>query len=218
MTDNTSQGQEWIRVLEELRAAPDVDVSRDVTGEPGNESADVSASLDPALLRCSPQLSEVGSQWETVEPHVFVSGEFYLTPLSQVVASEPPDFSSSLHSESERALGSELRIIDEAPYTGSGSYAALRLEPGVGNPQIWYADHRHGLWRMDLDYCAYLKVLAVTKGAFDWQHLFTDVPLDAKEFKKTARRVTNMLESLPRIFPDYDYEPLKARWTERVGE
>jgi hypothetical protein len=218
MTEMTTEEEGWVKVLEELRSASGVDVSNQVLGAVESDLNTASAPLDPATVRCSPRFSEIGSQWETVEPYAFVSGEFYLTPVVQAVNGEAPDFSSSLHSDSDRALGTELRIIDEAPFTGSGSYTALRLQAGVANPEIWYADHRQGLWRMDLDYCEYLRVLTVTKGSFDWQHLFTDAPLNDSEFRRTVRRLTNMLDALPRVFPDHDYEPLRARLTERVGE
>lgn len=218
MAKRNTGDERWIDVLEELRSAAGVDVSNEVLSPIESEPSMAGLSLESAAVECSPRFSEICSQWETVEPYAFVSGEFYLTSIARAVQSEAPDFSSSLHSESERALGAELRIIDEAPFTGSGSFAALRLQSGVTRPEIWYADHRQGLWRMDLDYCKYLDVLTVTKGSFDWQHLFTDAPLHREEFQRAVRRLTNMLDALPRIFPDHDYEPLKARLSERIGE
>lgn len=213
----TAEEMGWTAVLEELRSASGVEVSHEVLGAVEADPNPESVPLDPGLVRCSPRFSEIGIQWGTVEPYAPVSGEFYLTPVASAIKGEAPDFSSDLHSESERAVGAELRIIDDAPYTGAGMYTALRLQAGVANPEIWFADHLRGLWRMNLDYREYLRVLTMTKGAFSWQHLFTDAPLDDSEFSRIPGRLTNMLDVLPRIFPDHDYEPLRERLVERLA-
>ncbi|MEU6305642.1 hypothetical protein [Streptomyces chartreusis] len=225
MTDMRAQDEAWIKVLDELRTTSGVRVSNKTLGglesEGGREGSEefedgAEHRLDTALVACSPNFSEVGCQWGTVEPHPLLSGEFFLVPVLRAIREEAPDFSSSLHTETEREVGSQLRIIDEAPYTGSGSYAALRVRSESGEPEIWFAHHLQGLWRMDLTYCEYIRTLTVTKGCFDWQHLFTEAPLSSTEFSKSAQRLRTMLDVLPPLFPDHDYAPLHARLAERL--
>lgn len=43
----------------------------------------------------------------------------------------------------------------------------------------------------------------MTKGAFDWQALFTQAPLGEEEFEPVRRRVEGMLEALPALFPGH---------------
>ena len=69
---------------------------------------------------------------------------------------------------------------------------------------------------MDIDYCAYLAALRVTKGTFGWQYLFTEVSLAEEDYKNTARRLTDMLDVFPRLFPAHDYSELRARLEERL--
>ncbi|TLS43507.1 hypothetical protein FE633_25515 [Streptomyces montanus] len=228
MTDLTAYEQSWLNVVDGLRGSPGITVMRDLKGDIDPTAGDVAEAfeeladwenitLDPSLQENHFRFSELGSQWKTVEPYAFVAGEFRLTPIAHVIHEDPPSFASSLYSDDERRLGSELRIIDEAPYTGAGTFAALRLQSGVENPEIWFTDHRQGLWKMNLDYSGYFETLQLTKGAYDWQHLFTEAPLASREFEITVGRLKNMLDALPRIFPDHDYGSLRQRLVERIG-
>ncbi|MER6234515.1 MULTISPECIES: hypothetical protein [Streptomyces] len=145
-----------------------------------------------------------------------ITGEFSLTPLAQAVREDPPPFASSFHSKKEQRIGRELRVIDDAPFTGAGSFAAIRLQPAVTNPEVWFSDDDRGLWKMDLDYSTYVGLLRFTKGAFDWQHLFTQAPLGDAEFQRTAERIVNMADALPRIFPNVDHSGWHARLEARL--
>ncbi|MGW7487935.1 hypothetical protein [Streptomyces sp. NPDC054786] len=227
MTDRTPFEECWLSILQSLRRSPGIHVMRDVEGPAELAVEDVLESFDeledrekvtlpPALQEPHLQLSEIGSQWKTVEPYAFVTAEFHFTPIAHLVHEDPPVFASSLSSDDERQLVSELRVIDEAPVTGMGSFAALRLQPEAEEPEIWFTDGERGIWKMDLDYFGYFEALQLTKGAFDWQHLFTEAPLDTEEFASAVDRLRNMLEALPRIFPDLDYAPLRSRLEERL--
>ncbi|MFE4537261.1 hypothetical protein ACFRKB_19610 [Streptomyces scopuliridis] len=188
----------------------------DDIASPGHEVPNGVPSLDPTLFEWSVRFSEIGTQWRTAEPYQSVSGEFFLTPLSQAVHTDPPNFNPSLYSEKEQRIGRELRIIDDSPFTGAGVFVAIRLQSNVHSPEMWISDHTQGLWKMDLDYSAYVKFLRLTKGAFGWQHLFTQAPLDDYEFQRTADRIARMLNTLPQVFPDYDYTTLLERGGERL--
>ncbi|MFI9047085.1 hypothetical protein [Streptomyces sp. NPDC053427] len=63
---------------------------------------------------------------------------------------------------------------------------------------------------MDVDLCGYLDALCVTKGAYGWQYLFTDVSLAEDDHEVTAEFLTEMLAVLPDVFPAHDYEPQNA--------
>lgn len=223
MANLTEWEQGWAQVQEDLRQSPGVQVFRDVQGpvtqvdRPSDEGEPQGGpSLAPSLHERSVRFSEIGSQWQTVEPYPFVTGEFYLIPLSQAVNEDPPEFESSFHSKKEQRIGKELRVIDDSPFTGAGSFAAIRLQAGVTDPEVWFSDHLRGLWKMDLDYRTYMGLLRLTKGAFGWQHLFTEAPLGDEDFQRTADRITNMIDALPQIFPNADYSGLRARSEARL--
>ncbi|WP_330316954.1 hypothetical protein [Streptomyces platensis] len=223
MPNWTPWEQEWVRIQEELREHPGVQVFRDTRG-PMNPDAVPSASgsserhppLDSSLYERSVRFSEIGSQWKTVDPYPLVTGEFFLTPLPKAVREIPPSFPPSLYPEEEQRIGAELHIIDDAPYTGAGSFVGIRIQPEVTDPEIWFSDHTRGLWQMDLDYHTYVEYLRRTKGAFGWQHLYTRAPLNDWEFERTADRIARMLDVLPQVFPDYDYTPLRQQLEVRL--
>lgn len=216
MPELTAREQEWVRVQEELRRRPEIEVLHEYrgdvrTGEPrGSENG---RAIDVPL-----RFRGIGSQWQTAGPGPAVTGEFYLdTPSAD---EGPRDYVSTLDSssaaEAEERIGRELRVIDSAPYTGTGSCGAIRPIPGNPEPEVWFDDSARGLWRMDLDYSGYLDGLRLTKGAFGWQHLFTRAPLGDWEFGPTMRRLETMLDVLPRIFPRHDYGPLRERLKSRL--
>ncbi|KAA5836077.1 hypothetical protein ABT337_23195 [Saccharopolyspora hirsuta] len=226
-TEPTAYERSWLEVVRALDENPAIEVSYEHQGDVQLEATDASGSfddledwegisLDRSLCELNIRFAELGRQWQTAGPHAWVAGEFHLTPLALLVHEDPPSFESSLHSEAERRVGAELRVIDEGPVTGAGHFAAIRLQPGVGNPEVWYSDSHSRLWKMDLDYPGYLEALRITKGAYDWQHLFTEAPLGTEEYDRTPDRLADMLEALPEIFPDHDYEPLRARLAERL--
>ncbi|MBP8539428.1 hypothetical protein [Streptomyces sp. MK37H] len=223
MVNLTPWEQEWVQIQEDLRQSPGVRVFQDVRGDirEGDLLRDAGDSgggphFAQSLYGRSVRFSEIGSQWQTVEPYGFVVGEFFLTPLKQAVHEDPPDFTSSFYSDEEQRIGQELRVIDDTPFTGAGSFTAIRLDPESTGSEVWFSDHLRGLWRMDLDYSTYVDLLRLTKGAFGWQHLFTQAPLEDEEFQRTADRIVNMLDALPQIFPDRDYTPLRKRWEARL--
>ena len=224
MQNLTHWEQEWSRIQKELRQHPGVRVLRDTQGPvlqdaappdpPGNPEDH--PYLDPSLYERSVLFSEIGSQWQTVDPYPTVNGEFFLTPLSKTVRENSPSFPPDLYSDEEQRVGAELHVIDDAPFTGAGSFAAIRIQPGVTTSEIWFSDHVRGLWQMDLDYNTYVERLRLTKGAFGWQHLYTEAPLNDWEFEPTADRIARMFDVLPQMFPDYDYSDLRARLEARL--
>lgn len=222
MASFTPWEQEWIRIQEALRQSPGVHVLQEIRGDIAEDHVIPSVgapgggqNIDASLYERSVRFSEIGSQWQTVGPYPPVVGEFYLTPLEEAVHEGPPDFTSDFHAEEEQRIGHELRIIDDTPFTGAGSFAAIRVNPETPSPEVWFSDHLRGLWRMDLDYRSYVGLLRLTKGAFGWQHLFTQAPLEEEEFQRTADRIANMVDALPQIFPDHDYTTLRERWEAR---
>jgi hypothetical protein len=213
----------WLRVLDELRDNPEIEVLHEVQEDIDLTAEDSSfddlaewedVDLDADVRQTYVRFGQLGMLWQ----HPDLAGEFRLTPLPLTVHEEAPEFSSSLYSDEQRALATGFRVIDANPFTGTGSFTAIRLQPGVGNPEVWFSDHRTGtLWRMDLGYVEYLETLRLTKGVFYWQHLFTEAPLNDDEFDLVARDLEAMLEILPDVFPDHDYGPLQARLAERLA-
>lgn len=226
LEEPTPYEQGWLKILDELRESPAVDVMHearediDLTAEDSAfddlaewEGIEIGSELRSAYIR----FAQLGSQWRTTDPYVYLTGEFRLTPLPLAVHEDAPEFTSGLYSDEQRELATGFRVIDASPFTGTGSFVALRLQPGVENPEVWFSDHRtNTLWPLDLDYRAYLDALRLTKGVFDWQHLFTAAPLDQEEFAGTRENLQVMLDVLPELFPDHDYTDLRARLRERT--
>ncbi|MET7622691.1 hypothetical protein [Streptomyces sp. NPDC005408] len=110
----------------------------------------------------------------------------------------------------------ELRIFDQAPFGGAGQATGLRVPPKGDRLEIWhYVSTCTELHRLNLDYGTYLETLLITKGAWGWQYLFADVDLTGREYHDAASNLAAMFEAFPVLFPDHDYEPLRARWRER---
>ncbi|MFH8693300.1 hypothetical protein [Streptomyces chartreusis] len=226
LEEPTSYEEGWLTVLDELRDGPAVEVLNEVQDDIDlmvedsafDDLADwEGVELDESIRHAYVRFSQLGSQWRTVDPHRDLAGEFRISPLPLAVHEDPPEFPSSLYSDEQREIASGFRVIDSSPFTGTGSFVAMRLQAGVANPEIWFSDHRtNSLWKLDLDYVEYMESLRLTKGVFDWQHLFTEAPLHEEEFEGTARELQAMLEILPRVFPEHDYASLHARLAERL--
>ncbi|WP_369269478.1 hypothetical protein AB5J55_04965 [Streptomyces sp. R11] len=226
LEEPTAYEEGWLKVLDELRDSPAVEVLNEAQDDIDLMVEDSSfddlaewegVELGQELRHAYVRFSQLGSQWRTVDTHQDLAGEFRLSPLPLAVHEDPPEFSSSLYSDEQRDIASGFRVIDSSPFTGTGSFVAMRLQVGVTNPEIWFSDHRtNTLWRMDLDYVTYMENLRITKGVFDWQHAFTEAPLNDEEFVGVARELQAMLEILPSVFPDHDYAPLHARLAERL--
>ncbi|EID56303.1 hypothetical protein [Saccharomonospora xinjiangensis] len=221
LEEPTASEQSWLEVLDELCESTAVEVLNETRGDIDLtaedtafddlaewEGFDISAEIRGDYLR----FSQLGSQWRTLDPYPDLTGEFCLVPLPLAVHEDAPEFPSALYSDEQRELATGFRVIDSSPLTGTGSFAVVRLQRGVGNPEVWFSDHQtNTLWRMGLDYRGYLDALRLTKGVFGWQHLFTKAPLDDQEFAGTAADLQTMLDVLPELFPDHDYSDLRAR-------
>jgi hypothetical protein len=227
LEEPTAYELDWLAILDDLRDSPAIEVLHEVRDDIDLMAEDSSfddlaewdgVELDAEVRRAYVRFSQLGSQWRTVAPHLDLAGEFRLRPLPLVVHEDAPEFHSSLYSDEQRELATGFRVIDSSPFTGTGSFVAVRLRPGAGNPEIWFSDHRtNTLWEMDLDYVGYLETLRLTKGVFHWQHLFTEAPLDDEEFAGVAADLQAMLGFLPSVFPDREYAPLHARLAQRLG-
>lgn len=227
MTDLTPYERSWVSVLDELRACAALQVSRaeqgpvsQVFGDAPTEFANLEEfegiSLDPALQGCYFRFISMAASWKVAESESSIAGEFDVAHISDALSGNPPELGWPNPSPAERDLLSQLRSLDGTTTTGVGHLTALRVQPGVRNTELWFDTGPLGVHRMDLDYCAYLDALRVTKGTFGWQYLFTQVSLAQEDYKGTAQRLTEMLDLFPRLFPAYDYSDLRARLQERM--
>ncbi|GAA3982350.1 hypothetical protein GCM10023085_75730 [Actinomadura viridis] len=232
MTEPTPYERRWLDVLDELRhcSDPDLQMTWDHQGPLTVEPADAHSAfgtlaqqdgvlLDPALQKCFLRFDGLGACWgygeEETDP--LFAGEFSLSPLAQAIRRQPPVERYPDPSPEQLELLVELRDFDGTPMGGVGSISSLRIKQGgVHNPEIWFSDGELGVHRMDIDLCGYLDALRVTKGAYGWQYLFTDVSLTEEDHEVTAEFLTEMLAVFPDLFPAHDYEPLRARLAERL--
>ncbi|MGW4232160.1 hypothetical protein ACWEF9_23180 [Streptomyces sp. NPDC004980] len=227
MSDLTPYERTWIQVLEELRTSPGIVVRNDIEeaideslGDAQAVAAEISENYGIDSLsdfrECYLRFGGIGSSWETADNYPDVSGEFYVRNLLGALEEPPPELGEIEVSGADPSLLSELRAIDGTPDTGEGSLAAIRILSGQAPPEIWFDHMLRGTWRMHIDYRDYLATLRVTKGTFGWQYLFTDVSLRGDEFRVIRRRLQNMLDVFPEMFPGDDYAPLRRRLSERL--
>ncbi|MFC4907874.1 hypothetical protein [Actinomadura gamaensis] len=220
MTDLSSYEQTWIDVLDELNNCPEIEVLneyRDI--DPEIEDAETSVGtvsfvtdmpLGRSFYDCHLRFEYLGSAWQSAEgADHFIAGEFCMEPLETTVLNRRPLELWANMTPEEEQLQSELRGIDGTPEWGTGHLAALRVQAGVAEPEIWFDKTGDGYYKLDLDYRGYLDALRVTKGTFGWQYLFAGTSL--RNDDGTATRLSTMLELFPKWFPDHDYKPFRQR-------
>jgi hypothetical protein len=162
---------------------------------------------------------EISACWELDSPEK-LCGEFSVMSLQRAFAENVHDHPLPEElTPVERQRWSELRPFDGHPQGGTGEWVALRVGPGA--PELWYYHPETALknfagFRMDIDHDQYLRALAITKGTYGWQKLFCDTDaLDEDDMDEVRAGLEEMLELFPSLFPDHDYEPLRARLAER---
>ncbi|MFE2036852.1 hypothetical protein ACFXBB_27125 [Streptomyces scopuliridis] len=214
------------KAFEELEASSQVQIFHSKEGPLAEEFGDAATAfemisswrgieLDPSLQRCFIRFTMLWSHWRIERPGVKLAGEFRIRHPLYTLDVRAPD-SDWASNESEAQLYSELRVIDDRPGSGTGAFAALRIQQGNAMPEVWYHDFRRGAFKLDIDYCQYLDALCVTKGVSGWQYLFADVSLSERNFRSFARSLEKSLEVFPELFPDYDYTDLRTRLQERM--
>ncbi|MCC3652166.1 MULTISPECIES: hypothetical protein [Streptomyces] len=171
--------------------------------------------LPSSVLACTAAHETFGCHWSLKHTSGTVNGEFNLHPPATSLPIEPPSLEWDL-AESEEELSEQFLVIDEFPGGGTDSYTALRLVPGGTQALMWYHEAERGALPMNIDYCMYLRALAVTKGTLGWQFLFVDVSLEDSEFSPYVMGLKAMLAAFPGLFPDHDYAPLRERLEARL--
>ncbi|MCX4232473.1 hypothetical protein [Streptomyces ortus] len=175
--------------------------------------------LDPGLERCMVGISDLSSCWGTVDTLPRLRGEFSIKEFFDCLLDPPPELVREEPAPAEAEFYSQLRVIDSAPRAANGMMTAVRIQPGVNSLEIYFIDsgldrtpeYENEYIRMDVDYCGYLDALLMTKGTFGWQYLFTEASSRDERFRDFSDRLAYMLELFPRIFPEYDYTPLRDR-------
>lgn len=172
--------------------------------------------LDPAYQKCISRFSQLGMHWSIDEPDVQLTGEFNIKYLLDVIGDVPPHLAGDDTPDTRRQLFSEFRVIDDTPSSGTGTLSSIRLQGTSATPELWFFDVRRDVFRMEVDYCEYMRHLLLTKGAYGWQYLFTDAPLRDRDFKGIVDGLKLMLQIFPEVFPNEDFAPLRTRLSERL--
>lgn len=173
-------------------------------------------NLDPSWSRCFLPYTRLALAWSSKDKKAGVGGEFALRYLYSAI-SKPPKLWESNMPAKEQELLKTFRVFDDHPRGGRGTLAALQIEPGVTSPRVWFYNVKREPLPLDVDYCGYLEALLTTKGYYGWQYLFADIDLTADENRGLRRDLEKMLDVLPRLFPDHDYEPLRKRLADRTS-
>lgn len=227
MSDLSDYERRFLSMLDELRDASEVDLLYEERGPIEEEIGDASETfafiaeeegieLDPSLQRSFLRFEGISSHWAVERPGVYMTGEFSIRHIAAAMLTIGVAPATDEPSHQEQVLYSELRPFDEHPRGGGGSLSALRVDAETVSPEVWYYHATRGVFRMDIDYPAYLDALLVTKGTYGWQYLFTDVSMRDIDFQGAAENIQNMLRIFPDIFPSHDYTDLQARLRERT--
>lgn len=165
------------------------------------------------------RFNRLWSRWRFETDRVRLNGEFRIGNLPVALATPPPPFSVNGTPPEMRRLHAELRVIDDRPDSGTGHQAAIRIQAGASDPELWYFHLGLGTIRMDIDYREYLDALVLTKGTAGWQFLYCDLTKDLREsydVRTANRNLTTMLDVFPELFPGHDYSGLRDRLAARL--
>ncbi|MEE1792105.1 hypothetical protein PUR28_15205 [Streptomyces sp. BE308] len=179
--------------------------------------------FNEGVLSCRLRFHELGAKWETLGSLSKVKGEFYLIDFHDALLSSDPGTERG-STDFHREFLSQLRPIDRTPRSGAGIQTYIRMQAGVDDLELWYSDiadigkspYPPGFIKLDIGYCEYLETLLLTKGAYGWQYLFSDISLGRGDFSDSANNLENMLRVFPELFPDRDYSSLRPRLEARL--
>ncbi|MEI5036274.1 hypothetical protein RB201_37320 [Streptomyces sp. S1A(2023)] len=171
--------------------------------------------LSESLSPCFSRIQSIGIQWQTEDDQP-ITGELTLPHLLNSIYSGAPTSPPESATAGQREVFTQLRIIDDQSRWGGNSFTAIRVHPGVTDPELWHFSVTHGLKKLDLKYCEYFEALLVTKGVYAWQFLFSETSFRDREHEHTRQRMKRMLHVLPHLFPAEDYSNLEARLRERL--
>ncbi|MFJ5222748.1 hypothetical protein [Streptomyces sp. NPDC088400] len=171
--------------------------------------------LAPGLQECYFPYRNMALHWRAADSGTPLFGEFDVMSIVTSPDRRVP-VDDLARDDDDRALLSELRVLDDISLGGEGRLATMRYHVGVTSPDIWFLDRYHAYIRLDLDYRAYLDNLLVTKGVTGWQYLFADVDLSDREYRYILENIRAMLRIFPEEFPDHNYDPLAARLEARL--
>jgi hypothetical protein len=214
------------KAVRELQAVPAIQIS---VGELEDEApSDLSpaqvendiregfgTNLPQSVTQCSVAYEQISYHWWIDHSEGSASGEFNLRPPCTCLPAIPPS-AEWVMSDSERELSDQFLLFDDFPQGGTDPYVALRLDSDTRSPEIWYHATECGPLLLDLDYCTYLRTLAITKGALGWHFLFADISLKQADFRSYINELKGMLAVFPELFPEYDYTSLQERLEARL--
>ncbi|MFI6768301.1 hypothetical protein [Streptomyces sp. NPDC050355] len=226
-TEITAYEHRYLGMLDDLKGAQGINVLHHKSGRVVTAYGEAPEVFDKLSRRnyvtldtASPdhflRFRNLACLWETTAPHPGLTGEFGLSHLYASISGGPLDIAEQFSSSDDRELASEMRLIDDHPEGGGGSFAAMRVRGNANPPEIWYFTVAHGFKQLDIDYNKYLDTLLITKGTYGWQYLFADISLRDEEFLHARKRLTTMLIVLPDLFPDHDYQHLRELLEQRL--
>ncbi|MEU7469969.1 hypothetical protein AB0A94_15765 [Streptomyces sp. NPDC044984] len=170
----------------------------------------------PAIAEQAPRFRRIAAHWRGREAVQDLTGEFRIPQFYRAIFEPAPPLAWEGSPPDELELLAQFRQVDGHPRSGTGQFALVRLEPNTTPLEIWVWDARLGAQRMDLDYLGYLEALAVTKGTYGWQYLFTDLSFLNDDLYHVAESMKAMLRRFPDLFPQHDYTQLRERLEERL--
>ncbi|MGY1455161.1 hypothetical protein [Streptomyces sp. SS8] len=221
--------------IQDLRRAGGIKIDDESWNDPAESFSDlqplsgfgeewVGIHLDEDMLDDCLRVPGLAVHWHTRDPLPRFFGEYRVPDPLEILTQGPDPAVETVPPGFKRDFVSQLRYIDSAYYSGSGSMTYLRLLPNSSPLEIWHYELARiggepnpiGYVQLDLTYRQYIENLLITKGTRGWQYLFADISFQNSSVAGLGDHVKRMLEAFPSLFPEHDYSPLRERLEARL--
>ncbi|MCX4963221.1 hypothetical protein OHA98_00010 [Streptomyces sp. NBC_00654] len=174
--------------------------------------------LDPSMKRSFHRHNGLGIYWRGTGEQESLAGEFRLVQiLDAIIGGAPKWLTQEGWPEGDIALHSDFRIFDSQFMGGVGTFAALRMQSGAQNPEVWYFNVTYGSLKLDIGYADYMDYLLLTRGIYYWQYLFSEIPAEHYNFETIGSELEKSIDFLEEKFPESDYSELRSRLAVRIA-
>ncbi len=174
----------------------------------------------PAFSKYFDLLGNFGLAWiypNSADPGL--SGEFHLNNVIDIFFLEHMLSNDSMPGNLKELIQA-LKPFDEHPQFGDGILSAFRIMENHQEPEIWLYDGSRGgeCFKMEIDIHDYFLTLLDFRGAIPWQYLYCKINLNDIEFKLQREYLSQLLDMVPKIFPETDFQKYISRYQSMLSK